>query len=56
MLPHKEKTVNSQPPTDDKNHQVTTSESEEELQKKATEEYQKLGPDRDDSVDIIHKP
>jgi len=59
MLTDKDKTQNYQPrtePTPQKNQQVKTSESEAEVQKKALEEYQKLGPDEESSVDIIHKP
>jgi hypothetical protein len=56
VLPNKDKTEKSKPPTDEEDRQVTASESEEEIEKKAIEEYQKLGPERDNSVDIIQRP
>ena len=56
MLSEKDKTEKSPPPTDEKDQQVKTPKSDEEVEKKAIEEYQKLGPESDNAVDIIQKP
>ena len=56
MLPEPDNTKHSQHPAKDKKPSKKLPASEEELQQQALEEYQKLGPDDDNSVDILQRP